>query len=148
MKLVHGLHQESPRVVELEVGFHHGCLGGDHRCLRVVKLVMGLHSGSPKLVKLEIGLHHGCPDSDYRSPGVVKLVMGLHHGSPKVMKLVMGLHHGSPRVVKLEVGLHQGCYIKEHEVSRGGEASDGASPSKVQKDKVHDGTSPWEFQGA
>ena len=41
---------------------------------------------------------------------------------------MMGLHHGTPTVVKLEVGLHQGCYIKEHEVSRGGEASDGASP--------------------
>ena len=84
MKLVHGLHQESPRVVELEVGLHHECLGGDHGC---------------------------------------------------------------PGVVKLEIGLHQGCYIREHEVSEGGEASDGASPPKVQEGEVHDGTSPWEFQG-
>ena len=42
-----------------------------------------------------------------------------------------GLHHKSPKVVKLEVGLHQGGYIREHEVSRGGGASDGASPPKV-----------------
>ena len=34
VKLVHGLHQESPRVVELEVGLHHRCLGGDHGCPR------------------------------------------------------------------------------------------------------------------
>ena len=59
VELVFGLHQESPRVVELEVGLHHGCLGGDHRCLRVVKLVMGLHRGSPMVVKLEVGLHQG-----------------------------------------------------------------------------------------
>ena len=98
MKLVHGLHQESPRVVELEVGLHHGCLGGDHGC-------------------------------------------------PKVVKLVMGLHRGSPMVVKLEVGLHRGGYIREHEGFRGGEASDGASPPKVREGEVHDGTSPWEFQG-
>ena len=65
-----------------------------------------------------------------------------------MVKLVMGLHHGSLRVVKLEVGLHQECYIREHEVSRGGETSDGASPPKVQEGEVHDGTSPWEFQGA
>ena len=56
----------------------------------------------------------------------------------------MGLHHRSPKVVKLEVGLHQGCYIREHEVSRGGEASDGASPPKMQESKVHEKTSPWE----
>ena len=95
---MHGLLQESPRVVELEVGLHHGCLGGDHGC-------------------------------------------------PKVVKLVMGLHGESPTVVKLEVGLHQGCYIRDHEVSRGVEASDEASPPKMQEDEVHDGTSPWEFQG-
>ena len=98
-----------------------------------MKLVMGLYQGSPRVVKLEVGFHHGCPSSDHRSP--------------KVMKLVMGLHHGSPTVVKLKVGLHQGCYIREQEVSWGGEASDGASPPKVQEGKVHDGTSPWEFQG-
>ena len=99
----------------------------------MVKLVHGLQQGSPKVVKLKVGLHHGSPDSDHRSSKVVKLVMGLHHGSPKV--------------VKLEVGLHQGCYIKEHEVSWGGEASDGASPPKMQEGEVHDETSPWEFQG-
>ena len=31
-------------------------------------------------------------------------------------------------MVKLELGLHQGCYIREHDVSRDGEASDRASP--------------------
>ena len=76
--------------------------------------VMGLHQGSPKVVKLKIGLHHGCSGSDHRSPGVVKLVMGLHHGNPTV--------------VKLEIWLLQGCYIGEHDVFRGGEASDEASP--------------------
>ena len=99
MKLIYGLLQDSPRVVELEVGLHHGCLGGDHGC-------------------------------------------------PRVMKLVMGFHHGSPTVVKLEVGLHQGSYIREHEVSWGGEASNGASPPKMQNGKVHDGTLPWECQRA
>ena len=133
VKLVHGLHQESPREVKLEDWLHHGCLGGDHKSSGVVKLVMRLHHGSPRVVKLEVGLHHGCPNSDHRSLGVVKLVMGLHHGSP--------------RVVKLEVGLHEGCYIREQEVSWGGEVSDGASPPKVQKGEVHDGTSSWEFQG-
>ena len=84
------------------------------------------------MVELEVGLHHGCLDGD--------------HGCFGVVKLVMGLHHGSPTVVKLEVGLHQGCYIREHKVSRGGEASDGASPPKMQEGEVHDGTSPWECQ--
>ena len=50
-------------------------------------------------------------------------------------------------MVKLEVGLHRGGYIREHEVTRGGVASDGASPPKVQEGKDYDGTSPWEFQG-
>ena len=69
------------------------------------------------MVELEVGFHHGCLGSDHRSLGVVELVMWLHHGSL--------------RVVKLELGLHQRCYIREHEVSQGGEASDGASPPKV-----------------
>ena len=99
----------------------------------MVELVHGLHHRSPKVVKLVHGLHHGC--------------LGGDHGCPEVVKLVMGLHHGSPMVVKLEVGLHQGGYIREHEVSRGGGASDGASPPKIQEGEVHDGTSPWEFQG-
>ena len=86
------------------------------------------------MVELEVWLHHEYPGSDHKSLGVVKLVMELHQGSP--------------RVVKLEIGLHQGCYIREHEVSRGGEASDGASPPKMQEGEVHDETSPWEFQGA
>ena len=94
----------------------------------MVKLVHGLLQESPRVVKLEVGLHHGCLGGDYRCPGVVKLVMGLHRGSPTV--------------VKLEVGLHQGCYIREHEVSRGDEACDGASPPKMQEGEVHDGTSP------
>ena len=48
--------------------------------------------------------------------------------------------------MKLEVGLYRGGYIREHDVFRGGEASDGASPPKVRESEVHDGTSPWEFQ--
>ena len=85
------------------------------------------------MVKLVHGLHHGC--------------LGGDHGCPEVVKLVMGLHRGSPMVVKLEVGLHRGGYVREHEVSQGGEASVGASPPKVREGEVHDGTSPWEFQG-
>ena len=100
----------------------------------MVKLVHGLHQESPRVVELEVGLHHGCLGSDCRSPGVVKLVMGLHHGSP--------------RLVKLEVGFHQGCFIREQEVSWSGEASNGASPPKMQEGEVHDGTSPWESQSA
>ena len=98
-----------------------------------MELVHGLHHRSPKVVKLVHGLHHGC--------------LGGDHGCPEVVKLVMGLRRGSPMVVKLEVGLHRGGYVREHEVSRGGEASVGASPPKVQEAEVHDGTSPWEFQG-
>ena len=93
----------------------------------------GLHHKSPKVVKLVYRLYHGC--------------LGGDHGCSGVVKLVMGLHCGSPMVVKLEVGLHEGGYIREHEVFRGGEASDGASPPKVQEGEVHDGTSLWEFQG-
>ena len=85
------------------------------------------------MVKLVHGLHHGC--------------LGGDHGCPEVVKLVMELRRGSPMVVKLEVGLHRGGCIREHEVFRGGEASDGASPPKVQEGEVHDGTSPWKFQG-
>ena len=58
MKLLHGLHQESRRVVELEVGLHDGCF-------RVMKLVMGLHHGSPTVVKLEVGLHQSCYIREY-----------------------------------------------------------------------------------
>ena len=99
----------------------------------MVELVHGLHHRSTKVVKLVHGLYHGCQSGD--------------HGCAREVKLVMGLHRGSPMVVKLEVGLHRGGYIREHEVFRGGEASDGASPPKVQEGEVHDGTSPWEFQG-
>ena len=119
MKLAHGLHQESPRMVKLEVGLHNGCLGSDPRSLKVVKLVHGLHQESPRMVELEVGLHDGYLDSDHRNLRVVELVMWLHHGSPRVVKLVMRLY--------------QGCYLKEHEVSQGGEASDGASTSKMQE---------------
>ena len=31
-------------------------------------------------------------------------------------------------------------------MSRGDEASDGASPPKMQEGELNDGTSPWEFQ--
>ena len=108
--------------------------GPHSRSPKVVKLVHGLHQEGPRVVKLEVGLHYGCPGSDHRSLEVIKLVMELHHGNP--------------REVNLEVGLHQGCFIREQEVSRGGEASDGASPPKMQEGEVHDGTSLWEFQGA
>ena len=93
----------------------------------------GVHHRIPKVVKLVHGLHHGCQSDD--------------HGCPREVKLVMGLHRGCPMVVKLEVGLHRGGYVMEHEVSWGGEASVGASPPKVREGEVHDGTSPWEFQG-
>ena len=33
-------------------------------------------------------------------------------------------------------------------MSRDGKASDGASPPNMQEGEVHDGTSPWESQGA
>ena len=99
----------------------------------VVELVHGLYYKNPKVVKLVHGLH-------LESPRVMKLEVGLHHGC-------LGDDHGCPGVVKLEVGLHRGGYIREHEVFRGGEASDGASPPKVREGEVHDGTSPWEFQG-
>ena len=56
---MHGLHQEGPRVVELEVGLHHGCPSSDHKSPGVVKLVMGLHHGSPTVVKLDVGLQQG-----------------------------------------------------------------------------------------
>ena len=85
------------------------------------------------MVELEVGLHHGCLGSDRGCPGMVKLVMGFHRGSSTV--------------VKLEVELHQGCYIWEHKMSRGGEASNGASPPKMQEGEFHDETSPWECQG-
>ena len=84
-------------------------------------------------MKLEVQLLHGYLRSDHRSPRVVELVMWLHDGSPRVVKLVMRLH--------------QGCYIMEHEVSRGDEASNGASPPKTQEGEDDDGTSLWEFQG-
>ena len=45
-------------------------------------------------------------------------------------------------MVKLEVGLHQRCLISEQEATRSGEASDGASPQKMQEGEIHDGTSP------
>ena len=54
---MHGLHQEGPRVVELEVELHHGCPGRDHRSSGVVKLMIGLHHGNPRVVKLEVELH-------------------------------------------------------------------------------------------
>ena len=60
VKLMHELYQDGPRMVELEVGLHHGCPSSDHRSPGVVKLVMGLHHGSPTMVKLEVGLHQGC----------------------------------------------------------------------------------------
>ena len=43
MKLVHGLYQESSRVMELEVRFHHECPDSDYKSSKVVKLVMGFH---------------------------------------------------------------------------------------------------------
>ena len=83
----------------------------------MVKLMHGPHQESPRMVELEVGLHHGCLDCDHRSLGVVELLMWLHHGSPRVVKLVMRLH--------------QRYYIREHEVSRGGEATDRASLQKM-----------------
>ena len=93
---------------------------------------MGFTLGVPKCeasawaspVELEVGFHHRCLVCDHRSPGMVELVMWLHHGSPRVVKLVMRLH--------------QGCYIREHEVSRGSEANDGAAPPKMEEGEVQD----------
>ena len=91
-----------------------------------MKLEHGLYQEGPRVVKLDVGLYHGYPGSDHRSPGVVKLVMELHDGSSMV--------------VKLEVGLHQGCYIRQHEGSRGGEASYRASSPKMQEGELHHGS--------
>ena len=52
VKLVHEIHQVSQRVVELEVGLHHGCLSCGHRSPGVVELLMWLHHRSPRVVKL------------------------------------------------------------------------------------------------
>ena len=60
MKQMHGLHQEDPMVMELDVELHHGCPNSDQRSPEVVKLVMELHHGSPREVKLKVGLHQGC----------------------------------------------------------------------------------------
>ena len=60
VELLHGPHQEDPRVVNLEVGLHLGCPSSDHRSPRVVELLMVFHHGSPRVVKLEIGLCQGC----------------------------------------------------------------------------------------
>ena len=70
-----------------------------------------------------------CPKSDHGCLDGVKLMLGLHQEYLEVMKLMMGLHHESPRV-KFKVGFHQGCFIREQEVSRSGEASDGGFTSK------------------
>ena len=100
VELVHGFHQESPKVIELEVGFHHGCSGSDHRSPRVVKLVMGLHHGSPMMVKLEVGLHHldvtlgsiRCPEvvKPYKRCKKVKFMMEFHYGSLKEREASVG----------------------------------------------------------
>ena len=65
VKLMHGLHQEGPRMVELEVELHHGYSSSDHRNFVVVKLVMGLHYRSPRVAKLVVGLHQGCYIRDH-----------------------------------------------------------------------------------
>ena len=69
MELVHRLHQEGPRVVELKVELHHGCSGGDYRSPGVVNLVMGLHHQRCKNVKFVIELHHGSPKECEASVG-------------------------------------------------------------------------------
>ena len=93
----------SCEMVELVYGLHHVTSGGDQGKF--------LSSGastwtSPRESKgggVRGWLYHRCTDSNRRSPGVVKL----------------------------EVGLHRGCFIRKQEVSRGGEASDEASPQKI-----------------
>ena len=91
-------------MVKLVHGLHHGCLGGDHGCLVVVKLVMGLHHGSPMVVKLEVGLHRGGYIREMRYSRVVKLVMGLHHQRYEKVKFMMELHHGSSKECEASVG--------------------------------------------
>ena len=69
VKLVYGLHQESPRVVKLEVELHHGCSGGHHRSPGVVKLVMGLHHQRCKKMKFMMELHYRSPKEREASVG-------------------------------------------------------------------------------
>ena len=65
MKLVYGLHQESPREVKLKGWLHHGCLSGDHREQKVSRGgEVSDKTSSPKVQK-------------------VKFMMELQHGSPK-----------------------------------------------------------------
>ena len=91
--------------------FFYQCIIHDlHDCMMVVELKIGLHSG----------------------------YFGSNHGNLGVVKLVMEHHQGSPKVVKLVMKLHQECFIREQEVSQGSEASDGASPCKLQGRRVHD----------
>ena len=59
VKLVIGLHQWSPRVMELKNELHLRCSNNNHRSLRVVKLEMGLHHGSVKVVEFMIEPDHG-----------------------------------------------------------------------------------------
>ena len=91
-------------MVELEVGLHHGYLGGDHRSPEVVKLVMELHYGSPMAVKLEVGLHQGCYIREHevsRGGGTSK---GLHYQRCKKVKFMMELHHRSSKECEASVG--------------------------------------------
>ena len=70
--------------------------------------------------------------------GMVDLVCRFHHISSRGDKGKFLSGGASDRASPWEskggearVGLHQGCYIREHEVSRGGEASDGALLPKM-----------------
>ena len=69
VELVHGLHQEGPRMVKLEVGLHYGGPGSDHRSPGVVKLVMEFHLQRCKKVKFMMVLHHWNPKKHEASVG-------------------------------------------------------------------------------
>ena len=99
VKLVHGLHQEGPRVVGLEVGLYHGCPGSDYRIPGVVKLVMELARISHMW-----GFTKDVTLGSMRCPEVVKLVMWLHHQRCKKVKCMMKLHHGSSKGCEASIG--------------------------------------------
>ena len=77
---------------------------------------------------------------------VIEHVLRLYNKNLGMVKVVMGLHHRNLRMVKLKIGLHHQCPNIDQEVSKGGEASDGALPRQFQGGEVHDGALPWKFQ--
>ena len=81
---------------------------------------------------------------------MVELVCGVHHvssgGGQGKFQSGEASAWASPRESNGGEARSWGCFIRELEVSQGDEASDGASPPKLQEGEVHNGTSPWELQ--